>query len=177
GGTKLVAWARRDDAARQRRLRRANRGIFDAQILENARRAIEDVRVRGDDALLDYTRRWDGVDLTREQLIVRRDEIAAARGAVTRELQDALTEAIGRSRRFNERLLPGHWLVTPEAGITVGVRFTPLDRVGVYVPAGKGAFPSTCVTIVTPAVVGGVQEIALLAPPRAETRLGRARRV
>ena len=168
---KIVALAQLDDAARQRMLRRANSRIFDAQILESARRAIEDVQARGDDALLDYTRRWDGVDLTREQLIVRRDEIAAARGAVTRELQDALTEAIGRSRRFNERLLPGNWLVTPEAGITVGVRFTPLERVGVYVPAGKGAFPSTCVTIVTPAVVAGVTEIAVLAPPRADGRL------
>src|SRR5439155_448183 len=83
---KIVALAQLDDAARQRMLRRANSRIFDAQILESARRAIEDVQARGDDALLDYTRRWDGVDLTREQLIVRRDEIAAARGAVTPDL-------------------------------------------------------------------------------------------
>src|SRR5256712_12055898 len=55
-----------------------------------------------------------------------------------------------------------------EEGITVGVRFSPLPRVGVYVPAGKGRFPSTCVTIVTPAVVAGVEEIAVLAPPRAD---------
>ena len=105
---KIVPLAQLDDAARQRMLRRANSRIFDAEILDSARRAIEDVQARGDDALLDYTRRWDGVDLTREQLIVRRDEIAAARGAVTPELQGALTEAIGRSRRFNERLLPAN---------------------------------------------------------------------
>src|SRR2546428_13524708 len=55
-----------------------------------------------------------------------------------------------------------------EEGITVGVRFSPLPRIGVYVPAGKGRFPSTCVTIVTPAVVAGVEEIAVLAPPRAD---------
>src|SRR5438876_9544375 len=102
---KIVALGQLDDAARQRMLRRANSRIFDAQILESARRAIEDVQARGDDALLDYTRRWDGVDLTREELIVRRDDIAAARGAVTRLVRSALTEEIGRCGRFAARLM------------------------------------------------------------------------
>src|SRR5207247_4511855 len=171
---KIVPLAQLDDAARQRMLRRANSRIFDAEILDSARRGSEDVQGRGDDALLDYSRRWDGVELTREQLIVRRDEIAAARGAVTPELQGALTEAIGRSRRFNERLLPANWLVTPEAGITVGVRFTPLERVGGYVPADKRAFPWSCVTIVTPPVVAGVTRLAVRARPRAVGLLAQA---
>src|SRR2546428_7855232 len=100
--------------------------------------------------------------------MVRGDEIEGARRTVGDELRDALAEAIGRTRRFNERLLPVSWFETMEEGITVGVRFSPLPRVGVYVPAGKGRFPSTCVTIVTPAVVAGVEEIAVLAPPRAD---------
>src|SRR5207237_894431 len=74
---KIVALAQLDDAARQRMLRRANSRIFDAQILESARRAIEDVQARGDDALLEYNRRWDGVDLTREPPLARRVAVGA----------------------------------------------------------------------------------------------------
>ena len=165
---RVVRLSQLGDQVLGRMLRRANSRIFDAEVLAAAQRAIGEVRTRGDDALLDYTRRWDRVALTREQLMVRGDEIEAARRTVGDELRDALAEAIGRTRRFNERLLPVSWFETMEEGITVGVRFSPLPRVGVYVPAGKGRFPSTCVTIVTPAVVAGVEEIAVLAPPRAD---------
>lgn len=168
---KILSLAEMDDAASRRMLRRANSRIFDAEILGAAQRAIDDVRARRDEALLEYTRRWDGVELRREQLAVRRDEVGAAGESVTRELREALGEAIARSRRFNERLLPANWLFTPEAGMTVGMQFTPLQGVGVYVPAGKGRFPSTCIAIVTPAVVAGVTEIAVLAPPGTDGRL------
>ena len=168
---KILSLTEMDDAVSRRMLRRANSRIFDGESLAVAQRALDDVRTRGDDALLEYTRRWDGVELRRDQLALGREEILAAGESVTRELREALGAAIARSRRFNERLLPANWLFTPEAGITVGMQFTPLQGVGVYVPAGKGRFPSTCVTIVTPAVVAGVTEIALLAPPGADGRL------
>jgi histidinol dehydrogenase len=156
------------DAALQRMLNRANTRIFDAEILGAAQRAIADIRARGDDALLEYTSRYDRVVLTRAQLVVRHEEIERARTAISADLHDALVEAITRTRRFNERVVPSGWLETLEDGITAGIRFTPLEQVGVYIPAGKGRFPSTCVTIVTPAVVAGVEQISVLAPPRAD---------
>ncbi len=147
-------------------MRRANARIFDADVLAAAQRAIVEVRERGDEALLDYTRRWDQVSLTRDRLIVTPEEIQRARTAISEELRAALALAIDRTRRFNERLKPSSWLETTEDGITVGTQFTPIAGVGVYVPSGKGPFPSTCVTIVTPAVVAEVPEIGVLVPPR-----------
>lgn len=147
---------------------RANARIFASEALAAAQRAIEDVRTRGDDALLDYTRRWDQVSLNRDGLVVRPEEVRAARAAIPSELQGAMASAIDRTRRFNERLKPSSWLETLEEGMTVGMQFTPLAAVGAYIPSGKGRFPSTCITIVTPAVVAGVTEIFVLVPPRAD---------
>ncbi len=147
-------------------MQRANARIFAAEVTAVALGAIEDVRRRGDEAVLDYTRRWDQVSLSRDRLVVASEEVEAARAAIPLELRAALTTAIDRTRRFNERLKPANWLETVEEGIAVGIQFTPLEGVGVYIPSGKGRFPSTCVTLLTPAVVAGVPDIRVLVPPR-----------
>lgn len=149
-------------------LRRANAAIFDPQTLGSAQRAVADVRARGDEALLDYTARWDRVALTREDLVVGPDEVAEACASLDESLRQALIVAIERARRYNTRLRPSGWIEPLESGIMAGVQFTPLDSVGVYVPSGKGRFPSSCVTIVTPAVVAGVPDIRVLVPPRSD---------
>lgn len=149
-----------------RMLRRASSRVFDAKILATAQHAIEEVRARGDEALLDYTKQYDGVDLSADRLTVRSEEVAQAHRAIAGDLRAALATAIDRTRRFNERLLPVQWMEALEDGITAGARFTPLEAIGVYIPSGKGRFPSTAVTILVPAVVAGVPRIQVLVPPR-----------
>jgi len=149
-------------------MQRANARVFATDVMAAARRAIDDVRDRGDDAVLDYTQRWDHVSLSRAQLTVTNEEIDAAREAIPRELRAALINAIERVRRFNQRLKPANWLETLEDGIAVGVQYSPLESVGVYIPSGKGRFPSTCVSILTPAVEAGVPDIRVLVPPRSD---------
>jgi histidinol dehydrogenase len=98
---------------------------------------------------------------------VDRQEVSRAYDAVDDGLRTALATSIERARRYNEWLRPPALQVEEmEPGLTVGVKFTPVEGVGVYIPSGKGAFPSTCITLVTPAVVAGVEEIAVVLPPR-----------
>jgi histidinol dehydrogenase len=151
----------------QRILRRSSADVFDATRQAHVRGIIEDVARRGDAALIEYTQRYDGVTLPSDGLRVGRDDVARAYDAVDDSLRAALATAIERTRRYNEWLRPATLLLDErEAGITTGVKWTPVDSVGVYVPSGKGAFPSTFITLVTPAVVAGVAEIAAVVPPR-----------
>jgi len=152
---------------RARRLRRSSAGIFTDEMRAYARAVLDDVARDGDAAVAAYTARWDGVTLTAEQFVVRRDEFRAAHAAIDESLRRALEVAIVRCRRYNEWLRPPVLATTEdEAGIMVGVQYAPCRSAGIYVPSGKGTFPSTLVTLVTPAVVAGVEEIAVLVPPR-----------
>ena len=151
---------------RQDILARAGARVFDRDVQDVAAHALCAVRERGDSAVLEYTAAFDHVRLARTQLAVGPEEIERAREAVPPALVEALRAAIDRARRYNERLVPRGWLEPLEPGITVGVKFTPLSGVGVYIPSGKGTFPSTAVTILTPAVVAGVGSIAVVVPPR-----------
>ncbi len=154
-----------------RLMSRANARVFAPGTAAAARQAIEDVRARGDEALLDYTRRYDLVSLTRDRLVVAPEEVREARSSVPDALVAALATAIDRTRRFNERLKPSNWLEPIEDGITVGMRWIPFASVGIYIPSGKGRFPSTCVTIITPAVVAEVTEICVLVPPQQDGKV------
>jgi len=153
---------------RRRILARAGALVFDPEVQEAARRALDAVRERGDEALVEYTARFDGVRLDRGALAVPATEIAAARDRVPAPVVEALRAAISRARRYHERLRPRDWLEELEPGIFAGIRFTPVAAAGLYIPSGKGRFPSTAVTMLVPAVVAGVREIRVVAPPRAD---------
>ncbi len=151
----------------QRMLRRSRAEVLAADRLAHVGGIIDDVGRRGDDAIVEYTARYDRVTLSPDRLRVSREEVARAYEAVDDGLRAALASGIERSRRYNEWLRPpALMLAEHERGITTGVKFTAVDGVGVYVPGGKGTFPSTLITIVTPAVVAGVDEIAVVLPPR-----------
>ena len=151
----------------QRMLRRSSAEVFAADRLAHVRGIIEDVGRRGDEAIVEYTQRYDHVTLSPDRLRVGREEIARAYEVVDDGLRAALASSIERTRRYSEWLRPpALMLAEHEPGITTGVKFTPVDSVGVYVPSGKGTFPSTFITLVTPAVVAGVDEIAVVLPPR-----------
>lgn len=151
----------------QRILRRSSAEIFDPARVAHVGGIIADVERRGDAAIVEYTARYDGVTLTPERLAVARDEVRRAYEAIDDGLRTALASAIERTRRYNERLRPPTLTLDElEPGITAGVKWSAVDAAGIYVPSGKGTFPSTLVTLVTPAVVAGVEEIAVVVPPR-----------
>jgi histidinol dehydrogenase len=146
---------------------RSRAEIFDPERMAYVRAIVEDVRQRGDAAVVEYTQRYDGVALSSDRLRVDRQDVRRAFDAVDDGLRTALASSIERARRYNEWLRPpGLLLEEMEPGITAGVKYTPVESVGVYIPSGKGAFPSTLITLVTPAVVAGVEEIAVVLPPR-----------
>ncbi|MBT0733856.1 histidinol dehydrogenase [Methanoculleus bourgensis] len=122
------------------------------------------VRAEGDDALIDLTKKFDGIDLA--EIAVSDEEREAAYDQVDAELVESLVQAEVRISRFHE-LQRGRdlWLQEMEPGITLGVKTTPLSRVGAYVPGGRAAYPSTALMCTIPAVVAGVREICCCTPP------------
>jgi histidinol dehydrogenase len=143
----------------EQRGERTSRGVED-----DVRRIIADVRKRGDRALLDWTRRLDGVRLTPSRLRVPKDDLAAAFGELSRAARSDLRLAAQRIRAFHLRQREKSWMFRDGTGARLGQRITPLERVGVYVPGGRAAYPSTVLMTVVPAKVAGVDEIVVVSP-------------
>ena len=126
---------------------------------------INDVRHRGDEAVLELTSRFDRLSVPSvRQLEVTAAEIEAAFAAVAPEEIAALTVAVERVTRFHEKQQQQTWLSTEEPDIMVGQKITPLSRVGIYVPGGKASYPSSVIMNAVPARVAGVGEIIMVAP-------------
>ncbi|HJR44062.1 MAG TPA: histidinol dehydrogenase [Actinomycetota bacterium] len=125
---------------------------------------VDAVRHRGDEALIEYGRRFDGVSLTAEQLRVPEETVTKARSVVRPELLSALEVMAERLRATCERQLPLDWL-SDGAGEQVGEMIRPLRRVGLYVPGGRASYPSSVVMAAVPASVAGVEGIAVASPP------------
>ena len=125
---------------------------------------IADVRARGDEALIDYTTRFDHLDLTAATMRVTPDEIAAATASVPAPLLEALDLAATRIEAFHRAQMPADLEQTDEAGLCLGMRWSPLDAVGLYVPGGKAAYPSSVLMNALPARVAGVGRIAMCVP-------------
>ena len=124
----------------------------------------EDVRVRGGAAVREYTRRFDGVDLTRTR--VPADALEHALATIDPQVRDALEEAARRARVVHEAQLPERRDSVPAEGLTVSTRFIPVERAGVYVPGGLTVYPSSVVMNVVPAQAAGVDSIAVASPPQ-----------
>lgn len=128
-----------------------------AEILRN-------VRSRGDEAVFEYTKKFDGADLDSSDFIVTLEEERWAYDHVDPELVGVIRRAIDRIRSFHEKEKQKSWFTTEE-GMVLGQRVTPLQRVGVYVPGGKAAYPSSVLMNVIPAQVAGVPDIVMCTPP------------
>jgi histidinol dehydrogenase len=122
------------------------------------------VRREGDAALLDYTSRFDRVNLTPETLRVSQAEIDTALACTSRELREALNLAARRIETFHQMQLPSGIEFTDDAGATCGMRWTPLDAAGLYVPGGKASYPSSVLMNAIPARVAGVRRLAMCVP-------------
>jgi len=126
---------------------------------------LADVRARGDTALLELTRRLDGVDAgSVAELEIPRSALAAALAALPAETRDALSEAAERICRYHERQAVDSWQYVEPDGTVLGQQVTPLDRVGLYVPGGKAAYPSSVLMNAIPAKVAGVPELVMAVP-------------
>ncbi|MDQ3964789.1 MAG: histidinol dehydrogenase, partial [Actinomycetota bacterium] len=135
---------------------------------------VEDVRLRGDAALIEQTERLDGVRLTPDTIRVDPALIDKARGLVRPELLDALEVAAERLRSTCERQVADEWVDSSLGDGWVGELIRPLRRVGVYVPGGRAAYPSTVVMAAVPAQVAGVGSIAVVSPPGADGAVAEA---
>jgi histidinol dehydrogenase len=123
------------------------------------------VRAEGLEALLRFAREFDRVDLDEVSIRVSAEEISAGAAACPREVRDAIAFAAARIRSYHERQRPADLRFTDEAGVELGWRWTPLEAVGIYVPGGRAAYPSTVLMNAVPAAVAGVERIAMVTPP------------
>jgi histidinol dehydrogenase len=123
------------------------------------------VRTRGDAALCEYTTRFDGWSpASASDLALTAADFEAAERAIPADVRTALEYAADRIERYHAAAMPKSWRMTDEHGSVLGQEIRPLDRVGVYVPGGSAAYPSTALMTVVPARVAGVREIVLVTP-------------
>lgn len=144
-------------------------GTFEPEVIANVSRIIDDVRKRGDEAVREYTKRFDGLDL--ESFRVPDAEIDAAFDAVSDEVVESLELAAEHIRLFHEQQRRQSWFITREDGAFLGTKVTPIERVGLYVPGGRARYPSTVLMDALPAKVAGVGRIAMTTPPASDGRI------
>ncbi|HZJ93125.1 MAG TPA: histidinol dehydrogenase [Thiopseudomonas sp.] len=144
--------------------------VSDASINQRVLDIIDNVRTRGDAALIDYTRQFDGLDVAQmSDLILNRERLELALTRITPEQRTALETAARRVREYHERQVQDSWQYQEADGTVLGQKVTPLDRAGLYVPGGKASYPSSVLMNAIPAKVAGVREVVMVVPtPRGE---------
>lgn len=162
-------WKDTDEATKTRIMRRAQANI------DNAIKAVEpiiaDVKARGDDALRDYALKFDGAQLT--TIKATPEEFDKAEHALDQDLKEAIQHCARNVRIFHEEQMrraekDAHWMIEIQPGVMAGEQINPIDSVGLYVPRGKGAFPSAMYMLAIPAKIAGVPHIAITTPPTAQ---------
>lgn len=159
-------WRDLDAAERADLLDRGAGTIFDPALSGGIVELIEDVRTNGDAALVRALARFDGIELAPDRIRVSEAEFAAARTGIDPDVLAAVRDLIAHLRAFNEQLTAhGDWRFESEPGLTVGEKVSPIASAGLFVPSGKGSYPSVMAQLGTPAVVAGVPTIAVVVPP------------
>jgi histidinol dehydrogenase len=137
----------------------------DPEITKRAEAIVEDVRKRGDEAVLEYTNRFDHMQVQSiAELKVTPEQMRVAYENLPEDQKKALKTAADRVRAFHEPEIAKSWTITEEDGTELGIRYTPLDSVGLYVPGGKAAYPSSVLMNAMPAHVAGVKKIVMVVP-------------
>ena len=141
-----------------------NYGKFEAAVND----ILADIKENGDKALFDYTKKFDKADIDESNVIVTQAEIEKAYTQVDAGLIDVIKKAIVNIRSYHEKQKQYSWFDSKPDGTILGQKITPLARVGVYVPGGKAAYPSSVLMNVIPAKVAGVEQIIMCTPPDKE---------
>jgi len=143
-----------------------NRGLVrNRRVEEKVKQIIDDVRIFGDEALIKYTKKFDGVKLVPKQLKVSEIEISGAYQNISPNFVTSLKVIIENVNRFYRKVLKKSWRMKDADGVILGENYTPLEKVGVYIPAGTAPLVSTVYMTVLPAKIAGVKKIALISPP------------
>lgn len=139
--------------------------VSDASVQKSVEEIVNRVRTEGDAALVELTNRFDRRSVqTAAELVIEADELAKAASRVDGVIVEALQKAAERVKSYHERQIQPSWQYEESTGTVLGQQITPLDRVGVYVPGGKAAYPSSVLMNVMPAKVAGVGEIVMVVP-------------
>src|SRR5690242_7222621 len=126
---------------------------------------LADVARRGDEAIVDVSRRFDDPNFTAEQIRITQQEMQQATSRVPRAQLEAVRHAIAQVREYQSHIMPTEPPPLRRDGVQLGLRFTPIDNVGLHVPGGKAAYPSSAIMLAVPAQVAGVKQIVLCTPP------------
>ena len=142
-------------------------GKFEASVAA----ILADVKEKGDEAVFDYTKRFDGADINAGNIVVTKDEIDEAYSLVDEQLVEVIRKALVNIREYHAKQKQYSWFDSTPNGTILGQKVTPLNRVGVYVPGGKAAYPSSVLMNIIPAKVAGVSQIIMTTPPGKDGRV------
>lgn len=150
------------------RIREANKKLFGADLTaaEIVDKIVGDVRRDGDEAVIKYTKLIDRTEFTPEEFVVTEAEYEAAYQEADPAVVESLRKAAENVRRYHQEQKPNSWMTYRDKGSILGQSVIPLDRVGIYVPGGTAAYPSSVIMNAMPAVVAGVKEIIMMVPPK-----------
>ena len=142
-------------------------GTYEASVAE----ILENIRTQGDGALFAYTEKFDKAKVTKETIQVTEEEIREAYDLVDPGLVEVIRKALKNIQSYHEKQKQNSWFTSTEEGTMLGQKVTPLSRVGVYVPGGKAAYPSSVLMNIVPAKVAGVEKIVMTTPPGADGKI------
>lgn len=142
-------------------------GKFEASVAA----ILADVKEKGDEAVFDYTKRFDGADINAGNIVVTKEEIDEAYSLVDKQLVEVIRKALVNIREYHAKQKQYSWFDSTPNGTILGQKVTPLNRVGVYVPGGKAAYPSSVLMNIIPAKVAGVSQIIMTTPPAKDGRV------
>ena len=142
-------------------------GKFEASVAA----ILADVKEKGDEAVFDYTKRFDGADINAANIVVTKKEIDEAYSLVNEQLVEVIRKALVNIREYHAKQKQYSWFDSTPNGTILGQKVTPLNRVGVYVPGGKAAYPSSVLMNIIPAKVAGVSQIIMTTPPGKDGRV------
>lgn len=146
------------------RIRERNIAL-DAGLMKQVGSIIDDVRLRGDAALVDYAQQFDGCAMETSELRISEEELRRIAAGADPNMLEALREAVSNVRRFHEHQRQDSWEFETDYAVRLGQRITPIECVGLYVPGGAASYPSSVVMNVVPAKVAGVRRIVVATPP------------
>jgi histidinol dehydrogenase len=129
---------------------------------------LEDVKTRGDDAIVEYTQKFDSKFITRQNLIVSEEEIKSAYKMVDKDFLDAINLAKENVTQFHEKQIRNPWMMTKEKGVILGQTVRGVESAGIYVPGGTAVYPSSVIMNAIPAKVAGVENLVMVTPPLAD---------
>ena len=140
-------------------------------IREPVNKIINKVKFEGDQAIIELTKKFDGIDLDKTEIKVSKEEIGEAYDSIDKKLIDALKYAKKNLIKFHKAQKREDWSIEIENGVNAGQIYRPLDSVGIYIPGGRAIYPSTVLMAATPAYVAGVKKIIICSPPQKDKKI------